>query len=102
MGANTGLASNLEQRQMAGKGMQRQEDRMRQRGATAVSAANEELLRLQAKEQQQDLLRQSMQRQEALMRQRGAGTAFGPGRAMRVPPADSPEYQQMLERFRRG
>jgi len=38
----------------------------------------------------------------ARQEQRGAGIAFGPGRAMRVPPADSPEYQQMLERFRRG
>jgi len=38
----------------------------------------------------------------ARQEQRGAGIAFGPGRAMRVPPADSPEYLQLLERFRRG
>jgi len=89
MGANTGLASDPRQRQMAREGMQRQEDRMRQR-------------KDQRMQMQEGLMRQRRQMQEDLMRQRGAGIAFGPGRAMRVPPADSPEYQQMLERIRRG
>ena len=89
MGANTGLASNLGQRQMAEKGMRMRQDRMRQR-------------KDQRMQMQEGLMRQRRQMQEDLMRQRGAGIAFGPGRAMRVPPADSPEYQQMLERIRRG
>ena len=94
MGAKTDLALDPRQRQMAREGMQMRQERLRQRreqgqrnqagkapfvpGSAPPSAFGVQQV------------------------QRGAGIAFGPGRAMRVPPADSPEYQQMLERFRRG
>jgi|31_taG_2_1085359.scaffolds.fasta_scaffold00847_2 hypothetical protein len=94
MGAKTDLASDPRQRQMAREGMRMRQERIRQRREQGEgNQAGEASFFPGMAPPSSPVARQE---------QRGAGIAFGPGRAMRVPPADSPEYQQMLERFRRG
>ena len=94
MGAKTDLASDPRQRRMAQEGMRMRQERIRQRREQGEgNQAGEASFFPGMAPPSSPVARQE---------QRGAGIAFGPGRAMRVPPADSPEYQQMLERFRRG
>ena len=94
MGAQTDLASGPQQRQMAREGIRMRQERLRQRREQGQGN--------QAGEAPFVPGRVPPSAFGAQQEQRGAGIAFGPGRAMRVPPADSPEYQQILERFRRG
>lgn len=94
MGAKTDLSADPRQREMAREGMRMRQERIRQRQEEGErNQAGEASFRPGIAPPTAPVARQE---------QRGAGIAFGPGRAMRVPPADSPEYQQMLERFRRG
>ena len=94
MGAKTDLNADPRQREMAREGMRMRQERIRQRREQGEgNQAGEASFFPGMAPPSSPVARQE---------QRGAGIAFGPGRAMRVPPADSPEYQQMLERFRRG
>jgi hypothetical protein len=94
MGAKTDLSADPRQREMAREGMRMRQERIRQR--------QEEGKRNQAGEASFLPGIAPPSAPVARQEQRGAGIDFGPGRAMRVPPADSPEFQQILERFRRG
>ena len=98
MGSKPGDMADPRQRQMAREGMRMRQERIRQR--KEQGAPNQAGAAPMVPGMRPGMAPPSspVARQE----QRGAGIAFGPGRAMRVPPADSPEYQQMLERFRRG
>ena len=94
MGAKTDLSADPRQREMAREGMRMRQERIRQRQEEGErNQAGEASFRPGIAPPSAPVARQE---------QRGAGIAFGPGRAMRVPPADSPEFQQILERFRRG
>ena len=94
MGAKPGDMADPRQRQMAREGMRMREERIRQRKEEGASNQAGPAPMVPG-------MRPGMA-PVAGQEQRAAGISFGPGRAMRVPSPDSPEYQQMIERFRRS
>jgi len=91
MGAQAGSMSDPRQRQLANEGIRMRQERIRQRGDGNQAGPAPMVPGLEPSPSG-----------AAQQEQAAAGISFGPGRAMRMPDVNSPEYQMMVEKMRKG
>jgi len=91
MGAQTGNMSDPRQRQLAREGIRMRQENIRQRGGGNQAGPAPMVPGLEPSPSG-----------AAQQEQAAAGISFGPGRAMRMPDVNSPEYQMIVDRMRRG